>query len=117
VAKLAKKLGIRVYTIGIGQDEYVSRRSSFGYNTRSKELDISLLEQIAADTDARFFLARDENMLSTIFKTIDQLETTEVEVSSFKRYSEEFRPFALLGLFLIVIEFILRKTLFKVLPI
>jgi len=63
-----------------------------------------------------YYRATDEQSLQSIYAEIDRLEKTEIEVTTFKRYSEEFRRFLSLGLILLLIDLLLRMTIFKTLP-
>jgi len=105
-----------VYTVGIGQQENQTGMDFWGRRVEQKVLDVTLLKQMAKETNGKFFLAKTEDMLRNIFKTIDQLETTKVEVSQFQRYSEEYRIFALIAFLCLLLEFILSKTILRVLP-
>ncbi|MDR1834939.1 MAG: VWA domain-containing protein, partial [Fusobacteriaceae bacterium] len=78
-AKLAKELGIKVYTVGIGARELLVRDFFFTRRVQNTELDESLLEWIAKETGGQYFRAGDEKEFNGIFDTIDRLEKTEVE--------------------------------------
>jgi len=67
-------------------------------------------------TGGKYFRATSAESLERIYAEIDQLEKTEIEVTTLKRYSEEFHHFALWGLILLVIELFLRYTVFKTIP-
>ena len=64
-------------------------------------------------TGGKYFRATSAEGLEQIYAEIDQLEKTEIEVTSIKRYSEEFRRFAFLGLFFLGLE--ISKALFNIL--
>lgn len=121
-AEIAKELGTRVYTIGVGSLGQalspVHKRSDGRYIFGMAKVDIdeSLLTQIAELTGGKYYRATDEESLSAIYSEIDALEKTEMEVTTFKRYSEEYRPFLFIGLFLILLDILLRMTLFKTIP-
>ncbi len=51
-----------------------------------------------------------------LISEIDKLEKTEIEITTFKRYSEEFRPFLALSLLILLLEVVLRLSVFKTLP-
>ncbi|MEY4107027.1 MAG: hypothetical protein RL181_1369 [Bacteroidota bacterium] len=115
-AELAQKFGIRVYTIGVGSQgdalTPVSRRSDgqYVFGLARVEIDEALLKKIASMTGGRYFRATSEESLEKIYREIDQLEKTEIEVTTLKRYSEAFRPLAWLALLLLLLEFALRQT-------
>lgn len=110
-ADIAKQLGIKVYTIGVaGKVNYG------GFFTRTASVDEKLLTDIADITGGKYFRATNEVLLDKIYDEIDTLEKTEFEVSTFTRYSEQFRKFLLAGLFFLLLEFILKNTLLRTLP-
>ena len=77
------------------------------------ELDPSLLVDIAKQTNGKFYRAESEEELKEIYDEIDQLEKTKVEINVFRRQSEYFRPFVLLGLFLLLSYFMIRFLFLK----
>lgn len=121
-AEIAKELETKVYTIGVGSRGQalspVSRRSDGRYifGMANVEIDEALLNQIAEMTGGNYYRATDESSLVAIYDEIDKLEKTEMEITTFKRYSEEFRRFLIYGLALFLIETLLRLSIFKTLP-
>lgn len=121
-AEIAQKYGIKVYTIGVGSTgealSPVSRRSDGRYifGLAKVEIDEALLNQIADMTKGKYFRATSAESLARIYDEIDKLEKTEIEVTSIKRYSEEFRRFALLGMIFLVLELTLRYTILRTIP-
>jgi len=110
-ADIAKQLGIKVYTIGVaGKVNYG------GFFTRTASVDEKLLTDIADMTGGQYFRATNEILLDKIYEEINTLEKTEFEVSTFTRYSEQFRKFLFAGLFFLVLEFLLKNTLLRTLP-
>ncbi|HMN91051.1 MAG TPA: VWA domain-containing protein, partial [Saprospiraceae bacterium] len=121
-AEIAREFGIKVYTIGVGTigDALtpVSRRSDGRYifGLARVEIDEPLMQQIAEMTGGRYFRATDAESLQQVYDQIDKLEKTKVEVTTIKRYSEEFYYFAGIALFLLILEFIFRYTIFRTIP-
>ena len=121
-AEIAKELETRVYTIGVGTRGQalspVQRRSDGRYifGMANVEIDERLLSEIAQMTGGKYFRATDEESLEQIYDEIDNLEKTEMEITTFKRYSDEYRPFLLTGLCLLLIDTLLRLTIFKTIP-
>ena len=121
-AEIAREFEVKVYTIGVGSTgdalTPVSRRSDGRYifGLARVEIDEGLLTQIAEMTGGRYFRATSEEGLEQIYAEIDQLEKTEIEVTSIRRYSEEFRRFAFFGLLLLGLEILLRYTLLRTIP-
>ena len=121
-AEIAKEYGVKVYTIGVGQMGQavspISRRSdgSFIMGMAQVEIDEELLGQISSMTGGKYFRATTARSLEKIYDEIDRLEKTEIEVTSVKRYSEEFYRFVWLALFFLVLEMLLRYTVLRSIP-
>ncbi len=121
-AEIAKEFGVKVYTIGVGQEgtavSPISRRSdgSFVMGMAKVEIDEELLKQISEMTGGKYFRATTARSLEKIYDEIDRLEKTEIEVTSVKRYSEEFYRFVWLALFFLVLEMLLRYTVLRAIP-
>ncbi len=122
-AALAKALGIRVYTIGIGTEGMVLSPSSrnfdgtYEFDFRPADFNTELLEKIAADTDGRFYRARSPEDLAGIYAEIDQLEKTPVEVTTIRRTTDWFGWLIALSLLLLAIEAALRWALLRAVTI
>ena len=116
-AEIAKVFGIRVYTIGVGSYGTAPYpvQTPFGIQLRDMkvEIDEALLQNIAKQTDGRYFRATSNQKLEDVYKEIDQLERSKIDVTEFKRKHEEFFPLAILALTLLLLEFLLRQTLLR----
>ena len=118
-AELALEYEIKTYTIGLGSNGTarapvgILPNGKFQYGLTKVEIDEALLETIAKTTGGRYFRATDNQRLIAIYDEIDQLEKTEIEEFKYYNFEEKFRPLALLALVLLVLEWLLRKTLFK----
>ena len=116
-AEIAKKFGIRVYTIGVGTEGYAPYpfQTPFGiqYQDVEVQIDEETLQNIATVTDGKYFRATNNSKLKEIYKDIDKLEKSKIEVTEFHKRSEEFNKFAIPALFLLVLGFILEKTYLK----
>lgn len=95
-AEIAKTLGVRVYTVGIGTEGVVmspAQRNpdgSYSFAPRYMRFDTQLLEEMAAVTGGKFYRARSERDLQLIYGEIDRLEKTKIEVSTIKRTTDYF---------------------------
>lgn len=118
-ADLAVEYGIKTYTIGLGTNGNAltpiayRRDGSFQYGMRQVEIDEKLLQDIAKVTGGRYFRATDNEELAQIYGEINKLEKTEIEEFKYTRFEEKFRPWIFLAGILLVLEWILRTTLFK----
>ena len=118
-AGLAQSFGIKTYTIGLGSNGSapapVALRpdGSFVYQMTKVEIDEELLKSIAAETGGSYYRATDNKKLEAIYKEIDTLERTEVEEIRYTKYNEEFRIFIFWALGALLLEWILRHTIFK----
>jgi Ca-activated chloride channel family protein len=115
-AATAAAYGIRVYTIGvgtIGEAPIPTGRGlgGFRYELLPVRIDEPLLREIADKTGGRYFRARDSEALSRIFRQIDQLEKTPIQVTRYTKYEEATRPLLLLGLTALAFELLIGSTL------
>ena len=119
-AEIAKKFGIRVYTIGVGKHGLAPYpfQTPLGirYQNVPVEIDEDVLQQIAKITDGSYFRATDNASLSAIYAEIDQLEKTKLQVREFKKYNDEFFIYLLTAFLLLVIEILIRNTILRRLP-
>ncbi len=119
---LAKEYNMKVYTIGVGTRgdalAPMSRRDDgrYVFGMARVQIDERLLTEIARSTGGQYFRATDEQSLEQIYAEIDQLEKTEMEVTAFKRYSEEYKPFLLWGLAFLLVSVLLQWTVLRTLP-
>ena len=106
---LAKKLGIRVYTIGIGSVEGGWYKDPFfGWQQQpNNEYNERLLRHIASETGGAFFKASRQDEMNQIYNTIDSLEKSSQEVPLFAKYREYFPYLLLIAAALLLIELIL----------
>ncbi|MUH35753.1 VWA domain-containing protein [Zobellia amurskyensis] len=118
-ADLAIEFGIKTYTIGLGTNGNaltpVSYNSdgSFRYGMRQVEIDEDLLKDIAKITGGKYFRATDNEKLEAIYDEINKLEKTEIEEFKYYKYEEKFRPWVLLAGAILLLEWLLRNTLFR----
>ncbi len=119
-AEIAKTFDIKVYTVGVGTEGEVPFLvdTIFGkkYMYQRVDLDEETLKEIAAITGGSYFKATNTETLEEIYKKIDQLEKTKVEVKEYMEYEELFGWFLLAGLLCILLEVILRNTRFRKIP-
>jgi Ca-activated chloride channel family protein len=119
-AQIAAKFDIRIYTVGVGtrgQAPYPFN-TPFGkrYQMVPVEIDEEILQQIASLTDGQYFRATDNRKLEEIYEEIDKLEKTRVEVTSYRNANEVFYSWAGGGLILLLLDFLLGKTILRRIP-
>ncbi|GIV34893.1 MAG: aerotolerance protein BatA [Chitinophagales bacterium] len=118
--ELAQQFGVRVYTIGVGTIGTAPFPFQYGgrtiYQNVEVRIDEKLLREIAVRTGGKYFRATDNQSLRKIFQEIDQLERSIIQVASIQRVSEEFYPFALAALILLLLELTLRYVFLRSLP-
>ena len=116
-AEMAKLYGVRVYTIGVGSygTAPFPVQTIFGiqYQQMKVEIDEKLLQTIANSSGGRYFRATSNQKLDEIYAEIDKLERSKIEVLEFKRLHEEFYPLVAWALALLLLEFLLRRTVFR----
>jgi Ca-activated chloride channel homolog len=123
-AEIARTYGIRVYTVGVGSHGTapypVQVQTAFGIQTQIRDVEVKIdeetLQEIASIADGKYFRATNNTALEEIYKEIDQLEKSKIEVHEFSRKSEEFKPFAIAGILLLIISLLLQLTLFRNIP-
>ncbi len=120
-AEIAAEQSIRVYTIGVGSRGTAPypAQDIFGNITfvpMKVEFNEDILRQIASTTGGRYFRATDNQTLRAIYDEINTLEKSKVEISEYTTYTEEYLPWVLAAIGLIVAEFLLTTLLLKRLP-
>ncbi len=119
-AEIAKSLGIRVYTIGVGTNKVAPYpmvvAGSVQYVNIPVEIDSKTLGDIAAATDGDFYRATNNKELQNIYKEIDKLEKSKLSVKTYSKKYEAYQPFAIAAVLLLLLEILLRITIFRKLP-
>jgi Ca-activated chloride channel homolog len=116
--EIAKAEGIKVYTIGMAAEEgaTVVEKGVAGLPPVAAGLDEALLRRIAMQTGGAYFRAIDREGLQDIYQRIDQLEKSEVEVTSKTRFEEQFIYFMAAALVLLALDLLLRFSLLRSFP-
>ena len=120
-ADIARELGIKVYTIGVGKRGKAPYPAvdMFGNETTvmaDVEIDEELLRNIASRTGGKYFRAEDNEALAEIYERINQMEKSEVQVTNYTTYEELFFGWLLLGIVLLAAEFVLARIVLSRLP-
>src|SRR5664280_2948987 len=116
-ADIAKTFGIRVYTIGVGTQGNapypVQTPYGIQYQDMPVEIDEGILQEIATNTGGKYFRATDNDSLTQIYKEIDKLEKSKIDVRQFSRKQERYFIPALIAFILLALEITARNTIFK----
>lgn len=119
-AEIAHSLGVRVYTIAVGTNKVapypVPVAGGVQYVNMPVEIDTKTLSEIAQITNANSYRATNNRELSQIYKDIDKLEKTKMDVKRFSKHYEAYQPFAIVALLLLVAEILLRFTVLRRIP-
>ena len=119
-AEIAQSLGIRVYTIGVGTNKVAPYpmpvAGGVQYVNMPVEIDTKMLADIAAATEGDFYRATNTAELKNIYKEIDRLEKSKLNVKKFSKRYEAYQPFALAAAITLLPEILLRITVFRRIP-
>ncbi len=116
-ARIAATYNIRIYTVGVGArgEAPYPVQTPFGIRRQMipVDLDEKVLTQVAEMTGGKYYRATDNRKLKAIYKEIDQLERTKIEVMAYKRYSELYGGWLIAGLIAFLLEILLANTLLR----
>ncbi len=119
-AELAKTFGIRVYTIGVGRHGMAPYpvQTPFGRQVVNYpvEIDEKVLKKVAETTDGEYFRATDNKSLREIYKKIDKLEKSKIEVNIFRNKYDKYRGLVIAAGLLLLLEILLRLTVLRSKP-
>jgi len=118
-SELALEYGIKVYTIGLGTNGMalspvaILPSGDFQYERVQVEIDEDLLKEIADVTGGKYFRATNNKKLAEIYDEINKLEKTDIEEIKFTTYQEKYRPLVILAGLFLMLELLLRYTIFR----
>jgi len=111
-ASIASKFNVKIYTIAAGTDQSFSRIP--GRGLIRNEIDTKTLKEISSKTGGQFFRATDRDALAGIYKEIDKLERSEIQVKSYTKYKELYILFLIPAIIIMFFYIIIKKYLFRV---
>lgn len=120
--ELAKTYGVRVYCIGVGskgkalQPVAIYAQGEYEYDYVDVDIDDKTMTEISEMTNGKYFRATNKESLVSIYQEIDKMEKTIISEKSFSNKSEHFLPLALAAAVLLLLEFLLRFTVFRSIP-
>ena len=119
-AQIAKSLGRRVYTIAVGSKTVAPYPMQVGgtvqYVNVRADVDTGTLTKIAQTADGHFYRATNTAELKQIYKDIDKLEKSKMEIKRFSKRYEAYQPFAIVAVLSLLLEILLRITWFRRIP-
>ncbi len=120
-AEIARDMGIKVYTIGVGTRGRAPYPAvdMFGNQTTvmaDVEIDEELLREISSMTGGKYYRAVNDEALREIYAEINELETSKVQVTNYQTYEELFLMWVVLGLLCLGLEFLFDKVVLNRLP-
>jgi Ca-activated chloride channel family protein len=119
-AEIAKTFGVRVYTIGVGTIGTAPYPMQTPFGIRIQDVPVKIdeesLQSIADITGGKYFRATSNDKLKKIYEEIDALEKSKIEVKEFSKKQEEFQPFALAAMLLLMAGVLLKVSVFRNIP-
>lgn len=119
-AEIAQTFGVRVYTVGVGSIGTAPMPVTTAFGTQYQDVEVKideeLMRQISDMTGGKYFRATNKKSLQTIYEEIDQMEKTILEVREYTKKTEEYLPFAIVAMLLLLLEVVLRNTILRTLP-
>ncbi len=120
-AGAAAALGVKIYTVGIGEQGMAPMPVFMGgqrVGTRSMPVDVDevTLQKIADETGGKYYRADNAEKFRQIYAEIDKLEKTEATINKYTEFKELFPWLVTAGLALLLIELALGQTVFRRLP-
>lgn len=120
-SEVAKELGVKIYTIGIGTNgtaPYPTRTMSgrIEFQPQPVVIDEAILRTIADSTGGKYFRATGNRVLEDVFTEIDTLEKTQMDVRHFSHTEDNYMLWAWLAFAFFAIEQLLRYTVLRSIP-
>lgn len=121
-AEIAKTFGVRVYCIGVGtkgkalQPVSMYPNGELVYDYADVDIDDKTMTEISNMTGGKYFRATDRESLEKTYKEIDKMEKTIISEQSFTNKAEHFLPLAIAAAICLLLEFLLKRFVFKALP-
>lgn len=120
-AEVAKELGVKIYTIGIGTNgnapypvQTLTGRIEF--QPQPVVIDEATLRTVAESTGGKYFRATGNRVLQEVFEEIDALEKTQMDVRHFSHTEDNYMMWAWLAFGFFAFEILLRYTILRSIP-
>lgn len=120
-SEVAKELGVKIYTIGIGTNgsaPYPTRTLTgrIEFTPQPVVIDEATLRTIADTTGGKYFRATGNKVLQEVFSEIDALEKTQMDVRHFSHTEDNYMLWAWIALACLALEILLRYTILRSIP-
>lgn len=120
-AEVAKELGVKIYTIGVGTNgtaPYPTRTLTgrIEFTPQPVVIDEGTLQKIADMTGGKYFRATGNRVLENVFDEIDSLEKTQMDVKHFSHTEDNYMLWAWLAFAFFVSGLLLRYTILRTIP-
>ena len=115
-ARIAATMGVKIYTIGVGTEGQSWMKMNGTMLPVETHIDEASLKQVAQMTGGKYFRAKNKNELHGIYEEIGKLETTKITYREWVQYDEKYSVFLNAGIFLLMLSFILDRTVFRRIP-
>ena len=119
-AEMARSLGIRIYTIGVGADGSAMRPMTIGGTVQHlylpNDIDEETLRKIAQATNGRYYRATNAEELRQIYNDIDKLEKSKLDVQRYSKVRDVYQYLVLGAIIALLLEILLRITIFRRIP-
>ena len=115
-ANVARELGVKIYTIGLGNTEgswQQIQQGAFAYKPGG-EFDPVTLQEIADITGGKYFEASSETALQDVYSEIDNLEKSEIEIKRRVLYEEQFKSWLIAAMILWVLWLLLNAVVIRI---
>lgn len=120
-AEVAKEIGARIYTIGVGTNgtalsPVMTPFGTIDYEPQKVVIDEATLQQVADATGGKYFRATNNKVLEDVFSEIDKLEKTRMDVRHFSHTEDDYMLFAWLAFAFVALDLLLRYTVLRSIP-
>lgn len=116
--EIAKSYGVRVYTIGVGTTGKAPYPQTMPDGSVQKtmmevQIDGALLTKIANETGGKYYRATGNSALESVYKEIDRLEKTKIEMSAYRHYKECFGIFLWIAIIALILQVSLQLWVYR----
>jgi len=118
--EMAKLYKIKIYSVGVGSGKELEEEVETPLGRTKKKLTLefneNLLKELATETGGEYYNAKSKEALQTVYKNIDKLEKSKIKRTTFHRFEEKYFPFVVAAIIFLMLEIILRFTVFRKFP-